>query len=297
MTGSVFGRLARLFSSPAPAPATPGPRPVVVILGMHNAGTSVLSQIAAKLGVVLGDDLLMRSRYENPPAYDYWEHAGIVETQDALLKALGHHPGERGGYLPIDPQLWFQPQIRRYRDTLRDLTAREVDAAGTAPFGFKDPRTARLMPLWHGIFAELSLVPKFLIGTRASSVVTRSFAKKNGQPLARGEALWSRTYLEALIASRGFERLILRYEDWTSRGEQMIATLDDFLGLQGDRAAALAAINLEISDFRDAGAEPLSALSAGIETLLTRAGTDANTKLDEDALWAACNYRDAHLTE
>lgn len=297
MSATLFTRLSRFFSAPRLTSGRAGVKPVVVMLGMHNAGTSLLAQIAAKLGVHLGEDLLMRSRYDNPPAYDYWEHAGIVDIQDRLLKTLGHHPGERGGYLPIDPQLWSQPPIRPYREALREILVREVAAAKTAPFGFKDPRTARLMPLWHGIFTELNLAPKFIIATRACAQVSRSFARKNAQPLPRAESLWRRTYLEALIASRGFERYILRYEDWALAAERIVASLDDFLGLRGDRAAALAAIDLGISDFRAASSQPLSALSAGVEALLALAAGGVDTLADEQALWAACDHRDARQLE
>ena len=51
---------------------------------------------------------------------------------------------------------------------------------GDGYFGFKDPRTAELMPLWHQIFNELKLAPKLVLCLRNPAQVARSLDNVTG---------------------------------------------------------------------------------------------------------------------
>ena len=61
---------------------------------------------------------------------------------------------------------------------------------GDGYFGFKDPRTVRLMPVWHQIFNELKLAPKFVLCLRNPAQVARSLHARDGLDPANGEYRW-----------------------------------------------------------------------------------------------------------
>src|SRR5215510_8648831 len=73
------------------SPASARKRPIVVVLGMHRSGTSLLANLLTALGVDLGGNLLPADANNQA---GYWEQQEIYHTQDALLEQLsGNWPG------------------------------------------------------------------------------------------------------------------------------------------------------------------------------------------------------------
>ena len=255
--------------------------PVTFILGMHNSGTSLLARLAALLGLELGPEVLTRDSFEAKPAYDYWEHAGIVELQDEALHRLGRHWGTPQSHLPIPPEAWSLPEIARIAEALGAILDRELAAArsGNRPWGFKDPRTVRLLPLWRQVLARRGLTARYLISLRDPAIVTASFADKGRVAPADAEALWRRSYLEALAGSAGSPRLVVDYDAWLDQPETQAAALAEFLGQPQAADAALAAVRdaidpalrrthaapLRLAPFTVATAECLRAMIGGRE--------------------------------
>jgi len=54
---------------------------------------------------------------------------------------------------------------------------------GDGYFRFKDPRTVRLMPVWHQIFSDLKLAPKIVLCLRDPAQVARSVKARDGLDL------------------------------------------------------------------------------------------------------------------
>jgi hypothetical protein len=62
----------------------------------------------------------------------------------------------------------------------REITAFLEERMGNGYFGFKDPRTTRLMPMWHQVISELNLAPKIIFCLRNPSQVARSLNVRDG---------------------------------------------------------------------------------------------------------------------
>src|SRR5215813_13113765 len=61
---------------------------VVCIAGMHRSGTSMVARLLNLAGVYLGrEDELIPANQGNPEGH--WEHARLVEINDAILSELG----------------------------------------------------------------------------------------------------------------------------------------------------------------------------------------------------------------
>lgn len=129
-----------------------GRRPVVVVLGMHRSGTSLLASLLQAVGVELGPDLLLDQTPDNEAGY--WEHKEIAEAQEAILSQLGRTWYLPEGQVPLPAGWWRLPEMRPHRRRLADIVRRETSET-VGPWGFKDPRTVRLLPLWLDIFADL----------------------------------------------------------------------------------------------------------------------------------------------
>ncbi|MBY0432080.1 MAG: glycosyltransferase [Rhodospirillales bacterium] len=251
-------------------------RNVLVMVGMHNSGTSLVANMAHELGVALGPRVLTRDSYApgEQPKYDYWEHADITACQDRLMEAIDRHWRTSKGATAIDATLWTSPAIAPFRAELAAAIRRELTETGAqALWGVKDPRTVRLLPLWRQVFEELQLAPLYVVCTRAPGAVARSFARKAAVPVSWAEALWRRHYLESLTETEGAPRLFVDYQEWFRHPEPLMDALIGFLGItvpSDRRAAALALIDPAVSDVKGAP-PPMDPLSGEIAELCRRA--------------------------
>jgi len=251
-------------------------RRVVVVLGMHRSGTSLLAAILSALGVDLGDRLLRAPVPDN--AMGYWEHEGIVAAQEAILAALGRDWHLPQGTLPFPPGWPARDDVRAERARLRAIlvteTARAGPGGGAAPWGFKDPRTMRLLPLWRDLFAELGLRPAYVLAIRHPSAVAGSLASRDAMPPARAELLWLQHTLDALAECGSDLAAVVPYDRWFDDPVGLARGLARRLGLQwtdeegGAGASSEAAVRTLVrDDLRHNRPDRTEARLPGIDTL------------------------------
>ncbi len=209
-------------ASPSEPPAGAGGAPTALIIaGMHRSGTSLVARVCNLLGVDLGRDLIDAA---DDNERGFWEHRGIVEAHERLLEAFGL-AWDATEPLPED---WLRrPETARCRDRLRAIV--EAEFAGKPLWGFKDPRAARLAPLWLDLAEEAGARARFAIPFRHPRAVAESLRQRNGFSIAKGELLWLTHLLEADAATRGFPVCFIDYE----------AFLEDWRGAAGRLARDL----------------------------------------------------------
>lgn len=206
------------------------PKPIVVVLGMHRSGTSLLTRLLNRLGMNVGDDLLAAVD-DNPEGY--WELKDICETQEKLLGILDRRWNSPAGLLRI-PDDWFKnKEARRLAANLRDIVARELDNV-EGLWGFKDPRTATLLPVWDWIFEQLNVEPVYLLAVRApdAAVVSLEQRTEGRSPSeTHSRYLWLRTNVAALELGRGRLKVIIDYDTWFEQPEPQLRRLWEALPL------------------------------------------------------------------
>ena len=184
---------------------------VAVIVGMHRSGTSLLARLLDGLGVTFGHRVLNQPVPDNEGGY--WEHIDIVTAQEALLDDVLDRPWHRArGLEPVAEDWWKSAEVLPYRLALTAVLEREC-AAAPHLFGFKDPRTARLLPLWLDIFRETGIEPAFVLATRAPDAVAGSLHRRQNMPPALGRLLWLQHTLEAVSRLDGSVRVVVDYDD------------------------------------------------------------------------------------
>ncbi len=184
---------------------------VAVIVGMHRSGTSLLARLLDGLGVTFGPRVMTRSVPDNEGGY--WEHTDIVAAQETLLDDVLDRPWHRArGLEPLAGDWWKSAEVLPYRLALTAVLEQECS---TAPhlFGFKDPRTARLLPLWLDIFRESGIEPAFVLATRAPDAVAGSLHRRQNMPPALGRLFWLQHTLEAVSQLDGSVRVVVDYDD------------------------------------------------------------------------------------
>ncbi len=217
----------------------PRSRSLVVVLGMHRSGTSLLANFLDGLKVHLGNELLPAD--ENNPE-GYWEHAGIVRLHEEILELLDRQWIGSKGSLPYPAQCWRGPALAPRRARLTQIVAREVSSAGGL-WGFKDPRTSRLLPMWKEIFRSLDLEPIYLLAIREPNAVTASVVARDRIPAARAQLQWLAHNLDALRDAGGQVRLVVDYDRWFTHPAQQARAVIAALNLPPpDNEAELLAV-------------------------------------------------------
>lgn len=180
----------------------------VCVLGMHRSGTSTITRAINLMGVYLGEELL-------PPADDnpkgFWENIKILNLHEKILESLGTSWDD---IHRIDPTLCKSHILASYKEELISLIHSEFDSSQI--WGWKDPRTCLLLPLWIETLTELNIPVNFIITIRNPLEVARSLSKRNGFSMEKGFLLWYKYTFLALKNSQGFPRVIVNYDTFVS---------------------------------------------------------------------------------
>lgn len=185
-------------------PAANQQKRIIVVLGMHRSGTSVITRGLQVLGVSLGDRLLPAAA-DNPKGF--WEDQDVNALNIALLQALGH---DWHTLAPILPDELAAPVVTGFK--LRAVEILRDRLSVSDCFGLKDPRMARLLPFWEDVIAHLRIRASYVIVSRNPLSVARSLAKRNGFDLEKGYYLWLEHMLVSLERTHNRDRIVTDYD-------------------------------------------------------------------------------------
>ena len=183
---------------------------MLMILGMHRSGTSLLAGSCRLLGADLGDHM-MAAGQDN--VMGFWEHDEIVRIHDEILERLGFAWDD---VRALPDKWWTYQAIQPQRQALLAVLRRDFGQAKLACV--KDPRLCRLLPLWQDLLKELDWDPIYIIATREPSEIYASLKSRNAFPAEKSALLMLRHLLEAEAATRGALRAFVDYaallKDW-----------------------------------------------------------------------------------
>ncbi len=154
----------------------------IIVLGMHRSGTSAFARGMATLGVYLGENFL-DAQEDNPTGY--WEDKGIFDLNERVLAALGLKWTDA---TLIEDTSWKLEAVQALRAEATDYLRSKL--AIRPVWGFKDPRTVRLLPFWRPVFHDLGTDDRYLIAIRNPLSVAASLADRQGMDQATSHILW-----------------------------------------------------------------------------------------------------------
>lgn len=196
----------------------------ICVLGMHRSGTSVIARAINLLGVYIGQESnLLPPQQDNPEGF--WEHREIVKIHDEILNMLS-----RTWYstTPLPDKWWKSPEIGPFRNQLKKLIRREF--INQELWGWKDPRTCLLLPIWKDILDELNVELCYVIPVRNPLDVSASLEKRDGFSRNESLSLWNLYTLSSLIWSEGSKRVVIQYDhflaEWETSLKHIAKTLE-----------------------------------------------------------------------
>jgi len=258
-------------------------RPIVLVLGMHRSGTSLCSHILSALGVDMADNIAGPGNVSVTPdnPQGHWERWEIVEFHDRILGLFNRAYLGRFHDFGLPVAWWADPRVVQIR---REIVAFLRQRMGDGYFGFKDPRTVRLMPVWHQILSELKLVPKLVLCLRNPAQIARSLNAREGLEREIGEYRWLVHMVDFFRYTSNFDFCTVEYEEWFNNPSANIEKLQKFLDLSWQQSEADLALVLsgiidpgsrhDDSDHREAG-QPLVRT---LYKLASRAGQDGEAR-------------------
>jgi hypothetical protein len=175
----------------------------ICITGMHRSGTSMVARLLNLCGLWLGaDDEILGPAADNPEGF--WEHVGVLTLDDDLLAALG------GGWdMPPAPM----PETWAARPELAPLLSRGAALVGAfrghEPWGWKDPRSALVLPFWQTLAPDLRVV----VCLRSPLAVAGSLRTRATASQAFSLGLW-RTHHERLLDLPAGRCLVTHYDSY-----------------------------------------------------------------------------------
>jgi hypothetical protein len=149
---------------------------------MHRSGTSALARGLQMLGVYLGSDFLS-PQPDNPTGY--WEDRNIFEINERLLAAFGLKWED---VALIDDARWHNQAVESLlAEAVQYLRSQFVSHP---LWGFKDPRTIRLLPFWRSALHLLEVDECYLVVIRNPRSVANSLMRRHGMDAVTAHLLW-----------------------------------------------------------------------------------------------------------
>jgi hypothetical protein len=188
---------------------------------MHRSGTSLIARLLKLSGLNLGpDDRMFGPNEGNPDGH--FEHIDFLRLDETLLS----HLGGSWEFPPLlNPDWQNAPELSTLRSEAKELIRSfPVDR----PWGWKEPRTALILPFWTSLIPSL----KFVICVRNPLDVAKSLAKRNGMTIEHGICLWTRYIRDALRGTQGYPRRFVFYDDLFVSAAEEIRRLAMFCSLQ-----------------------------------------------------------------
>ena len=200
-------------------------RPLILVVGMHRSGTSLVGGLLQQLGAELPGQLIPGDQH-NPDGYHEWQQ--VVQLQEQLLKDLQRWWPSENGLLPLPADWLWRPETQAVQRQLQQLLEVELGQCH-GPWVIKDPRTTLLLPLWRQLASQFNLGIRLLLCLRDPAEVIVSLCRRDG-PLVgmtpqRARMLWWHHHRRLLLDRGDLPTLVVRHGDWFDRRRAQIQLL------------------------------------------------------------------------
>jgi hypothetical protein len=117
-------------------------RIMVIVLGMHRSGTSLMTHILSEAGFFVGEkkDLIQGNRWNENGFFERWD---IYKTNEDILNICGG-----SWYMPPDEANILQVKMSSEIETILSIYKRYPKAV------IKDPRFCLTLPLWKPFLGD-----------------------------------------------------------------------------------------------------------------------------------------------
>lgn len=198
---------------------------IVVVLGMHRSGTSVVTRGLTVIGVELGNRLMAPAKGNEK---GFFEDIDLHTINHKLCGSLRR------------PLHWYTPGFANSSKLLNKKNASLRRKAmevlqhrleTSESFGIKDPVFCRTLPFWQSVFEDLQLNASYVIAVRNPLSVVQSLGKRDNLPPGQCYRLWLDYVLPSILGTRGACRVLVDYDLLLANPSKQISRIALRLGL------------------------------------------------------------------
>ena len=188
--------------------------PLLLIVGMHRSGTSLLGSLLPNCGIAMPGSLI-NGDHNNPEGY--YERTDISDLQEQLLIDLERWWPSSNGVLPL-PDEWLQADSTKSAAQRLSSILKQESQKQTAAWAIKDPRTSLLLPLWRQVCGELNIPLRLLLAIRDPQEVMVSLMNRDrtytGMDAWRAQQLWWRHNAQVFMDRGSMPLQVVSYSNW-----------------------------------------------------------------------------------
>lgn len=156
---------------------------LIVVLGMHRSGTSMLTRGLQALGIELGETLMPAVKGNNDKGF--WEDTEIAALNETLLADIG---SSWHSLAPPTAENFAWLVEHGYVERAAEILLPKL--SDTHIFGLKDPRISKLLPFWKQVFARCGATVRYVVAARNPLSVARSLAARDHFHEIKSHYIW-----------------------------------------------------------------------------------------------------------
>lgn len=177
---------------------------LILVIGVHRSGTSVLARALETMGVSLGNNFIPPTIYNEK---GFWEDTDFHKLNLEMLSAFK----DRIRYvLSITEEEADWLCKKGFFEQASQLLLAKLPPA--QPLGIKDPRFSVLLPFWKRVFLACRVTTSFVIALRHPLSVAASQEQFETQHREQSLWTWISYLLSCLEQSQGHRRIIIDYD-------------------------------------------------------------------------------------
>lgn len=215
---------------------------LILVLGMHRSGTSLVARSLTCLGAELGPHAEWNGP-DNPLGFA--EDLDVLALDEEVLLFLNT------AWHAISPIDWTGLGRDRGLAQLGSYATKLLRSrlAAHPLFALKEPRLCRLLPFWRPVFAAVGCRVSVVHVVRHPGAVARSLLRRNSLPIETGLALWLE-YVRAAQhdADPAWPAVFVEYDNMVTLPRQQIARIAGALDIKQDMGAVTRFVQTYVRD-------------------------------------------------
>ncbi len=199
---------------------------LVLVLGMHRSGTSVVTRGLKVLGVELGAKAL---ELGDDNKKGFWEDSDFKKLNMEMLEAVNHDWDSIEHITSADVNTLLS---KGFLEKATVLIRRKTKDSKV--FGLKDPRASILLTFWMVVFERLNLDVNYVIAVRNPRSVVKSLSTRSNMDRTKAYLLWLDYTITALHYTREKRRIVIDYDHLLFSPEHELTRLAKTMSLKID---------------------------------------------------------------
>ncbi|WP_217517099.1 glycosyltransferase [Vibrio metschnikovii] len=200
---------------------------VFIVLGMHRSGTSAFTKALEATGVELSENLMPSGKHN---VKGHWEDLDVLKINESILSRAGLE--------------WFSPQSNQLTDIayMEDLVEQATNIVNErvetySLWGFKEPRTCRLLPFWMEVFRRCHVTVNILFAIRHPYDVYQSLRRRDNLSQEHSYLIWSEhtfpclELIYQLVKDSSTKVIFSKYTDLLSSPRQELTKIAEYFNL------------------------------------------------------------------